>query len=368
MSRSTRSGLTIASVAETLAIAAIGGVALGLSGFPAGWLSGAILTVTGAALAGRPMALPGWVARILFVMIGISLGSVVTPELLRGMASYPLSIATLIAAMASVAVAGTTYLRAVHGWTMINSYLAAVPGALSQVMIVAAEIGADLQGIAIVQSIRVVIVAVGLPALLSLFGLAGEAVRRDNGPLTVALVDEFAILIAVSTACALVAHRFRLPGGLLFGAMIGSAVLHGSGMIHVVVPWWVANTAMVGLGAVIGSRFTNMALRQLLYYLGAGVGTFAVSAAVVTVFAAVLIPALSLPVPEVAIAFAPGSVDAMMLLALTLHLDPLYVGAHHISRIIFVSMSMPFIARHIARAPARAAEREPPRGRAPFQD
>ena len=39
------------------------------------------------------------------------------------------------------------------------------------------------------------------------------------------------------------------------------------------------------------------------------------------------------------IAFAPGSVDAMMLLALALHLDPVYVGAHHVIRIIFVSLS-----------------------------
>jgi len=356
------------SVAETLVIAAAGGAALGLGGFPAGWLSGAILSVAGAALAGRPMALPGWVARVIFVVIGISLGAVVTPELLRGMASYPLSIAMLIAAMACVAAAGTAYLRLVHGWTPINAYLAATPGALSQVMIVAAEAGADLRAIAIVQSIRVVIVAVGLPAVLSLLGFVGHAARRANGPLSFALIDEFAILIAVSTVCALIAHRFRLPGGLLFGAMIGSAVLHGTGLIQAVVPWWVANAAMVVLGAVIGARFTNMPTRQLLNYFAAGFGAFAVAVVIAAAFAAGLIAVWPIPVAEVAIAYAPGSVDAMMLLALALQLDPLYVGAHHIARIIFVSMTMPLIARLITRAPARAAEIEPPRGPAPFQD
>jgi uncharacterized membrane protein AbrB (regulator of aidB expression) len=49
------------------------------------------------------------------------------------------------------------------------------------------------------------------------------------------------------------------------------------------------------------------------------------------------------------IAFAPGSVDAMMLLALALHLDPVYVGAHHVMRIFFVSLTMPLIARRAAR-------------------
>jgi uncharacterized protein len=43
---------------------------------------------------------------------------------------------------------------------------------------------------------------------------------------------------------------------------------------------------------------------------------------IAAVFAAVLISVLSLRAAEVMIAFAPGSVDAMMLLALALNLDP----------------------------------------------
>ena len=39
----------------------------------------------------------------------------------------------------------------------------------------AAELGADMRAIAIVQTVRVVIIAVGLPAGLSLFGLVGHA-------------------------------------------------------------------------------------------------------------------------------------------------------------------------------------------------
>jgi uncharacterized membrane protein AbrB (regulator of aidB expression) len=48
------------------------------------------------------------------------------------------------------------------------------------------------------------------------------------------------------------------------------------------------------------------------------------------------------------IAFAPGSVDAMMLLALALHLDPVYVGAHHVMRIFFVALAMPFMVKREA--------------------
>jgi len=163
-----------------------------------------------------------------------------------------------------------------------------------------------------------------------------------------------------------IAFRFRFPGGLLFGAMFASAALHGSGLIHAVVPIWVANVAMMVLGGVIGARFANTAPRLLADYLAAAFGSFAVAAGIATLVATVAIRMMALPVPEVVIAYAPGSVDAMMLLALALHLDPVFVGAHHVMRIIFVSIVMPLIARRLARVPAGAlkAPQEPPT----FQD
>ena len=137
--------------------------------------------VAAASLAGRPMLMPMLPMRILLVLIGISLGAVVTPATLNGMAAYPLSIAVLLAAMICISVSGATYLRVVHGWDKMTAYLAAAPGGLSQVMGLAAELDADIRAIAIVQTVRVVIIAVGLPAGLSLFGLVGTARAASAG-------------------------------------------------------------------------------------------------------------------------------------------------------------------------------------------
>jgi membrane AbrB-like protein len=137
-------------VAETLAFAAAGGAALGLGGLPAGWLSGAILAAAAAALCGRPLLMPQLLTRAIFIVIGISLGSVVTPETLHGIATYPASIAILIVAMACVSVGGATYLHLVHGWTRLSAYLATSPGGMSQVLVVASGLGADLRAVAIV--------------------------------------------------------------------------------------------------------------------------------------------------------------------------------------------------------------------------
>jgi membrane AbrB-like protein len=337
-------------VAETLAIGTVGGMTLGLTGMPAGYLSGAIIAVATAALAGRPMLIPAPFLRVLLVLLGTSLGSVVTPETLHGVATYPLSIAVLIVACVFISVTGTIYLRALHGWDTNTAYLATAPGGLSQVMAIAIEIDADVRAIAIVQTIRVVIIAVCLPALMSFFGIAsGHAARSFGGAFDPSQIGELTILFAVSTAAAVLAQLVRFPGGLLFGAMIASAALHGSGYIHVIMPWWVAYSVMIAFGSTTGSRFANTPMRLLLNFVGAALGSFAVSAAIVVVFAVILVQFLSLPVAEVLIAYAPGAVDAMMLLALALNLNPVYVGAHHLTRIFFVLLTMPIIARMSAR-------------------
>ena len=348
-------------VAETLAIAAAGGAALGLLGVPAGWLSGSILAVAGASFAGRPMLIPTWLMRAIFGLIGISLGAVVTPATLHGMAAYPLSIAVLIVAMAFIGVGGAGYLQMVHGWDKTSAYLAAAPGGMSQVIALAAEIGADLRAIAIVQTMRVVIIAVGLPAGLALLGLVNAAPRRSiGGPFVPSQLGELAILIILSAVVAAIAHRVRFPGGILFGAMLTSGALHGTGLIQAAVPSWAVNTAQIALGAVTGARFTNMPLRLLTQYIAAAFGSFAVSVAIAAVFAAGLVSLLSLHLAEVVIAFAPGSVDAMMLLALALNLDPVYVGAHHLTRILLVSVAMPLFVRHSVRRQEVFVDEEKP--------
>ena len=92
----------------------------------------------------------------------------------------------------------------------------------------------------------------------------------------------------VSTAAALLFWRLRLPGGLMFGAMLASGILHGGGFIDAALPWWVAGAAVIGIGAVTGSRFAGTDPRTLLRFLGAALGSFAVAIAIASLFVLLL--------------------------------------------------------------------------------
>jgi len=87
---------------------------------------------------------------------------------------------------------------------------------------------------------------------------------------------------------------------------------------------------------------------MLLGHLGAAFGSFAVSMAVATVFVVIVARLFSFPIANIVIAFAPGAQDTMMVLALALHLDPVYVGAHHLARFLVVTLAIAVAARRIS--------------------
>jgi uncharacterized protein len=335
-------------VAETLVIAAGGGIAFTLIGVPAGLVSGSVLAVASAALAGRPSKVPLWLARVCFVLIGMLLGAVVTPETLTGITTWPLSVALLTVSTVCAMIATTCYLRFVHRWDSLSALLGASPGAMAQVVALAAEFGADMRGVAIVQTMRVLVITIGLPAGLALFGFAAGGVIVVPGPASGSSPMELAMIAIVSSLMAFVMARMRFPGGLLFGAMAGSAVLHGTGYVHAVLPWWVGSSAVVMLGAVVGSRFANATPRMLLDYVGAAFGSTAVAITVTSFFVLIVTHFLPFRTADVVIAFAPGAQDTMMVLALALHLDPVYVGAHQLARWLVVTFLVALSARRLA--------------------
>ena len=330
------------SLAETLLVACAGGFLFDLARFPAGWMAGAMVAVAIAALAGRPMYLPTQLARAFFIALGITVGGIASPDTVHGMLTWPLSIALLAVAMLVTTVVASFYLMRVHGWGPQTALFAAIPGALSQVVVMAADRDADLRGIVVVQTVRAIATTIGVPIALIIFGLAGPAQFPVSGPGVMDAPWEAVLLVGTGVAAAIGLYRIGFSGGFFFGPMVVSALLHGGGFIELRPPGWFANMAMIGLGAVNGSRFANTSFRTLLHYLAASLGSLAVAVGVLLGFVALAALATPVRMSDLVVSYAPGAVDAMMILAIALQADPVFVGACHLTRIIVVSLALPF--------------------------
>ena len=335
------------SATETLAIGAAGGLLFLWANLPGGLISGAMIAVAIAALAGRPLSLPSHVTQTLLVLLGISLGSVVSRQLIQHVGAYPLTIALLALATFCSTFGSSYYLQRVHGWDRTSAFLAGSPGALSQITILAVERGADLPAIAVVQTMRVIILTAALPMLLA---LTGTPPSSSLGLLT-APASPLGLLAlgASSLALALIFRLLKFPASWMFGAMIASGVLHGADLVQGGLPAWMRGVALIGIGAVIGSRFARMRIKTLLGHINAALGSFAVAILVSGIFVGLIVLTTHVRPGDLIVAYAPGAMDAMLALALTLHIDPIFVGAHHLSRFVFVTIATPGIVHLFGR-------------------
>src|SRR5580704_7358952 len=137
----------ILNVFETLAIGAAGGALFLLGHLPGGLISGAMIAVGIAAIAGRPLAVPPILTQTVLVFLGISLGSLVSRQLLQHMGAYPWTIALLALATFCSTFGSSLSLQRFHGWDRTSAFLAGSPGALSQIVILALEKGANVPAI-----------------------------------------------------------------------------------------------------------------------------------------------------------------------------------------------------------------------------
>ncbi|MDE2601862.1 MAG: AbrB family transcriptional regulator [Bradyrhizobium sp.] len=326
-------------ILETLAIGAAGGGLFLWARLPGGLISGAMIAVAVAAIAGRPLSIPSLITQSVLVLLGISLGSLMSRELLQHASAYPLTIGLLALATFCSTIGSSFYLQQIHGWDRTSALLAGSPGALSQITILAAEKGADVPAIAVVQTIRVIILTAGLPMLLTVTGMAPASTAAAT--MKVASLPGLVELVAAAIAASLVLRWIRFPASWMFGAMIGSGLLHGAGLVEGTLPPWLRGIALVGVGALIGARFARMRTKILLGHVNAALGSFAVAILISAAFVSVVALTTHVRFSDSVVAFAPGAMDAMLALALTLHIDPIFVGVHHLSRFVFVSIAIP---------------------------
>ena len=213
---------------ETLAIGAAGGVLFLIANLPGGLISGAMIAVGIAAIAGRPLAVPRIVTQTLLLLLGISIGSVISRELIDHVSAYPLTIGLLALATFCSTFGSSLYLQRSHGWDRTSAFLAGSPGALSQITILAVERGADLPAIAVVQTLRVIILTAALPLILALAGVAPTTSPALLQPSATPL--GLAAMLVCALVAAVLLQLIKFPASWMFGAMLAAGALHGLGL------------------------------------------------------------------------------------------------------------------------------------------
>lgn len=334
-------GVDLHALAVTLALGAVGGLLAHAAHLPLGYLLGSMVLVGGLAALdirplGRPLTLPARLRFSFVPVIGVAIGGAFTPEVARAAAGWGPSLAALgVFVPLAHAAAYAIYRRG--GLNRVEAFYGAVPGGLIESVQMGEEAGADVRLLIVLQTLRLIGTIITVPLIfLALTGhsvgsAAGTAMVGAAVPLT---LRDAVLMLGAGAIGALAGKRLRFPGYIITGPVLASAVLHVTGLLQAIPPAWLIAVTQVILGAGLGVRFVGMS-RQMLARCGRlAMVNGAVSLFLAFGFAGVVHWLTDEPVAAAFLAFAPGGLAEMSLIALSLNMSVIYVTAHHVVRIV----------------------------------
>lgn len=319
--------------AVTLAVAGLGAAAFSLFGLPLPFLLGPV-TATALLQLKTPTLIPDPLRDAALLALGVHIGSSLTPSAAARLGELPLAVIALLLATAGAMAVGYAVYRRLAGWSRETAFLASSPGALSAVLALTDAKHVDAGQVTLAHSLR-------LCALVFLFPIAFPAPEVTPSIAAYDLADGIKVTLAGVLAGGVLAWR-RAPAAWVLGPAASTATLSATGLVTGALPPLALAAAFLSIGALAGGRIgaaPPRAWRRDAWAAGtAFVAMMAVSAAAALLTAQLL----GLPAGATLLAFAPGGFEAMVALAAALDLDPAFVGAAHVLRVLALTVGMPW--------------------------
>jgi len=329
-------------ILATYALGGMGGVVFTLLGMPLGMLLGSLLAVAGAAsggvrLFGALPAVPQAWRYVLMPVIGVAIGGSFPADFLEQAARWWFTLAALVVFVPVAHALAYGLYRRVGGIDARTAFFSAMPGGFLEALEMGEKAGADVPMLLMLQFLRLILCIVFVPIAFAL--LTGKVVGSGAGlewpgaevPL---MARDIAVLVGAGVLGWWGAHRLRFPAAVLSGPLLLSALAHVTGLTSATPPGWLILITQWVVGTALGSRFGAFEGRRMWLALRLSALNVALVLMVAGVIALILAGPVGEPVPAVILAFAPGGITEMSLVALSLQMSAVYVTMHHLLRIV----------------------------------
>jgi uncharacterized protein len=223
------------------------------------------------------------------------------------------------------------------------------PGGATAMVLMAEAYGADAQLVAVMQYLRVVIVAAVASIVARLWGLnvAHAAIAAVVWFPSVAWIP-LAETIALAVLGATLGNLLRLQAGALLIPLVAGIVLTRFGLITLELPRWLLTISYAIIGWRIGLRFT----RPMLVYAARALPRIVVCTLILVAFCAglgvLLVVFVGIDPLTAYLATSPGGADSVAIIAASAKVDASFVMAMQMARMVAVLVLGPPMARFVA--------------------
>jgi membrane AbrB-like protein len=279
-------------------------------------------------------------------VIGVMLGSGFTPAVVAGMREWWLTLLALAGFILISTGVVYQFYRRVYGFDRTTAYFGSIPGGLIDMAIIGESLGGDGRSISLIHFARILAAVLTIPfAMQWLYGPIGsQSIDLAPEGWEIEFVD-----VLLLSGCAIVGYfggrLARLPGAQISGPLLLSAIAHATQLTSASPPPLLVIFAQVVVGSALGARFAGVSVRAAGRLLIASFFATMIMFTVTLCVALSLSPFVDEPLAALILAYAPGGVTEMSLIALSLNVGVAFVTAHHIARIALAVGMMPAIWR-----------------------
>jgi membrane AbrB-like protein len=224
-----------------------------------------------------------------------------------------------------------------------------MPGGLNEMTIIGGELGGDEKRIILSHAARIVI-SVSLIAVYfrMILGYEVSGVLVPEGLAATLDFKNGAILLGCAVFGTGLGRILKFPARGLLGPLVLSAAAHMTGLTHSAPPSILVIAAQVILGTMMGCRFMGAKPRLIIETLALSAGATTIMLALSLAFAIGLHGVFNQTVEQILLAYAPGGLTEMSLVAIAMEADVAYIALHHLARIVVLVAIAPSLLTWMA--------------------
>ena len=347
----------------TLMLAIFGALLFEWLLLPLPWMLGSMTLVTLGAVLRLKLFAPARIRPPMTAIIGVLLGASFSPSVLDNLLVWLPTLLGLVVFSAMSGLCCAVYLHKIAGFDRVTAFFGGMPGGLVEMIELGSERGADERAVALMHSARILLVVFSLPFILQL--LEGVPIAEYDGTrdrIMDAPLSTFAWLLVCAVVGSRMGRLLRLPAKDLMGPMLLSAILHVGGLTEFTPPTEIVNLAQLIIGTVLGVRFVGVAPRLIGRMLAIAFGMTVIMIGIVFITAIAVGATTGIPLATLVLAYAPGGLAEMSLVALALNADVAFVATHHLARILLVMLGAAPIYALLVRLTVTRAYPAPDKG------
>jgi len=317
---------------------------------PLAWMLGPMIGCTVAALMQAPILSPMKLRPWVMPVIGVLLGSRISVDVLAAATGWWAIAVVLVPFLLVTAASSYWYYRRIGGYDRPTAFFSAMPGGLTDMILMGSAAGGDERKISLAQATRVSIVICGVVLFYTwVIGINADATQRTWVGLEVLTLWDWGVLAGCAVLGVPLGRVINLPAGLIMGPMVLSGIAHVAGVVEVAPPTIIVIVALLIMGTTIGCRFIGSTPRDVGRDILLGVASAGLMIAIAVGFAATVAAATGTNLSEIFLAYSPGGVVEMSLLALAMGQDVTFVTVMHLFRIFVIVFGAGYGYRLISR-------------------